>query len=90
MDSGEIAISASKHFPADFKARYGKRLDLKSHYTETALVKSDSLLAHPESIEIPTQLHFTDKELCNEAPFSLLTAVYPGLGPMAPTYRNPT
>ena len=63
---------------------------MKSHYTETALVKSDSLLAHPESIEIPTQLHFTDKELCNEAPFSLLTAVYPGLGPMAPTYRNPT
>ena len=29
VDSGEIAISASKHFPADFRARYGKRYVLK-------------------------------------------------------------
>ena len=92
VDSGDITISMSKHYPSDFVERYGNRLDLATHYASTALVKSRSLaLLHPDTkIEIPTRLHFVDKELCQDAPFSLLTAVYSGLGPMAQTFRNPT
>ena len=42
------------------------------------------------SIKVPSVFHFENQSLCDGQPVSLLTGIYPGLGKMAPTLRNPT
>ena len=42
------------------------------------------------SIKVPSVFHFENRSMCDEQPVTLLTGIYPGLGKMAPTLRNPT
>ena len=88
VDSDDITLSASKQYPSDFQ-RMGKTIELQSFYTQKARIKDAKILKYREQIEIPTKFNFKDQELCGQAPFSLLTAIYESLGPIAPIHRNP-
>ena len=88
VEADNISISISKHHPKDFQ-KYGKEIDLKTHYKNHAVFQSTNLEQFKEEIQIPTTIHFTNNSECQDKPFSLLTAVYRSFGPNAPLLRNP-
>ena len=67
--------------------------DKAEQLRQNSLLKNDrweSSRYDKVSIKVPSVFHFENRSLCDEQPVTLLTGIYPGLGKMAPTLRNPT
>jgi hypothetical protein len=88
---GSFTMTAVKLYPqrlANF-AKDGKRINIKELAANNSISNFTAWERHAESLELPSQLFFTNQTSCGNNSFTLLTAIYDGYGKMAPLRRNP-
>lgn len=81
-------MSVTKIFPDQF-ASYGSKINVKEFFSSHPVHPTTIWDKHDIDVEIPTSFPFQNETECSGRPYTLLTAIYPGYGPMAPIRRNP-
>ena len=65
------------------------RISIKNLASNNTIRNFTAWESHPEELEIPSPLQFSNENLCGDKDFTLLTAIYRGYGKMGPLRRNP-
>ncbi|CAM6054614.1 unnamed protein product [Sphagnum tenellum] len=87
-NSSAFTMSVSKVYPDKF-ALYGASVSIKDFYAQQSINPTSSWQQYPEEIVVPTAVPYLNVTRCTGKPFTLLTAIYPFYGMMAPIRRNP-